>query len=99
MIVYRFEANPTTVSGAWSDNTLSIAGSYLAQIYVRSATASTTFDVHVVDYAGRVIKKFVTATEIVNDLSHVPVTNILTAKILNSSKDEPFEVMLCFMTY
>lgn len=99
MVIYRLEANPTTISGTWSDNSLNIAGSYLSQIYVRSTTASTTFDVEIIDYAGRKIKRFVTATEIVNDISDVPVTGIITVKILNTSKDEPFEVMLCFVTY
>lgn len=98
MVVYRFEAFPTTVAGEWQDNTLSIAGSYMEQLYVRSTTNTTTFDVHVIDYAGRKIRTFTTATEIVNDLTSTPVTGVVTIKILNGSVDEPYEVMACFVS-
>jgi hypothetical protein len=98
MLVYRFEAFPTTIAGEWQDNSLSIAGSYLSQLYVRSASALTTFDVHVIDYAGRTIRKFITCTEVLNDITDVPVTGIVTIKILNSSVDEPYEVMACFVS-
>ena len=98
MLVYRFEAYPTTVAGEWQDNTLSIAGSYLAQLYVRSATSTTTFDVEVIDYANRRIRRFITCTEVVNDITNVPVTGVLTVKILNSSVNEPYEVMACFVS-
>lgn len=96
MLVYRFEAFPTTIAGQWQDNSLSQAGHFLAQLYVRSATNTTTFDVEVIDYAGRRIRKFITCTEILNDITDVPVTGIITIKILNASIDERFEVMACF---
>jgi hypothetical protein len=98
MLIYRFEAFPTPIAGEWQDNTLSIAGSYLSQLYVRSASDDTTFDVYVIDYAGRKIRKFITCTEVVNDVTDVPVTGIITIKILNSSKDEAYEVMACFVS-
>jgi len=98
MLIYRFEANPTTIAGTWSDNTLSQAGHMLAQLYVRSASALTTFDVEVIDYASRKIRRFMTCTEVLNDITDVPVTGVITIKISNASKDEPFEVMACFYT-
>jgi hypothetical protein len=98
MLVYRFEAFPTTFAGEWQGNSLNQAGHFLAQVYVRSATDSTTFDVEIIDYAGRKIRRFVTCTGILNDITDVPVTNIITLKISNASIDEKFEVMMCFYT-
>lgn len=99
MVIYRFEAYPTPILGAWSDNTLSIAGSYMSQLYVRAVGANKaicTFDVVVTDYAGRRIRVFETCTEVWNDLTETPVTGVLTIGIENASHNEPFEVMACF---
>lgn len=98
MLLYRLEANPTTVAGEWQESAIEQAGHWLSQVYVRSATNTTTFDVDIIDYAGRVIRRFQGATELVNDITDTPVSGIVTIKIYNASVDEPFEVMMCFTT-
>jgi len=98
MLLYRYEANPTTILGEWQDNAIDQAGHFLAQVYVRAPSPLNTFDVEVIDYAGRKIRRFVTCTEILNDITDVPVDGIVTIKISNAAIDEQFEVMMCFYT-
>jgi hypothetical protein len=98
MLLYRFEANPTTIAGEWAGNAIDQAGHFLAQTYVRAASPTTKFDVAIIDYAGRIIRRFITCTEILNDITDVPVSGIVTLKITNATVDEEFEVMMCFYT-
>lgn len=98
MLLYRFEAFPTPILGQWQDNAIDQTGHFLAQTYVRAASTTTTFDVEVIDYAGRKIRRFLTCQEVLNDITDVPVSGIVTIKISNATVDEPFEVMMCFYT-
>jgi hypothetical protein len=63
---------------------------------VRSATDTTTFDVIIEDEEGFEIRRFITATEIVNDLTPTPIRGYITIKIRNASVDELFKVLLVF---
>lgn len=86
--------------GSWSGNTLKRVPpqSILRHIFVKSASALTTFDVLIYDRDNIPIRRFGGATQIVNDLTPTPVTDggPITVSIENSSADENFIVLVCF---
>jgi len=101
MIIHKWHPNKTqtvtTVGGKWSANTENLVASLCNQIYVKSASALTTFDVIVTDKDGIQIRRWLTATEVVNDLTPVPTEGIYTIEIDNASADEEFTVLAVFM--
>ena len=94
---YRFKAAPTTVSGAWSDNTESMVGALCRQVYVKSASTATTFTVNITDKDDVVIHTgAVTTTGIYNSVTPFPVEGVVTVSIASASADEAFSVLCVF---
>ncbi len=94
---YRFKAAPTTVSGAWSDNTESMVGALCRQVYVKSATTTTTFTVNITDKDDVVIYTSDIATGgILNDVTPFPIEGVVTVSIASASTDEAFSVLCVF---
>lgn len=56
---------------------------FMRHLIVRSADPTTTFDVTVTDYESIPIRKFTTATEVVNDLTLTPIMGETTITIDN----------------
>ena len=92
-------AGVATVLGDWGGNTLPLsAGATCKQVYVRSTIETTVFDVIITNKFGYVIRKFTGATGLVNDLTPFPVKGKYTIEIENATRNEAFEVLLCFAT-
>lgn len=102
VLLERIYKTPTPSSGAWQYSTETefrghrMNPRFIRQILVRSTTSTTTFDVLIFDEEGVQIRRFITATEIVNDLTPTPIRGYITIAIANASVDEPFEVLLIF---
>lgn len=95
-MMYVFEADPTPTSGYWGDTTLAIMPAQLSQVWVKSATASTVFDVIVKDADSREIYKVENVKGVLNDVTPHPALGVYTVEIDNSTADEAFEVKLSF---
>lgn len=97
MHFHRYEPiGVETSGGAWSGNTPKMVASLLRQVLIRSENGATTFDAMLIDNKDRVVRKWSTATEVVNDLTPQPVEGILTVAVENATADESFTVYLCF---
>lgn len=104
MWMERIRKTPTVSGGAWEFSTRDEYASpdykmtprFLSQIYVRAATATTTFDVLIIDENDFQIRRFITATEFVNDLTPTPIVGHIKIRIQNSTVDEAFQVLLIF---
>lgn len=94
MDFYPVEISQTTSSGTWSFNTLKISAGLCKEIYVKSATAATTFDFKMVDDKSNIIYDTAelekTATGKLYDFRGIPMRGIYTLTVHNSSADEAF---------
>ena len=97
MLIYEYVPSVETVAGYWVGNTEKVSGALCKQVYVKSTTASTVFDVILYDSHNVAIRKFTDQTGSVNDLTEVPVRGIITVEIDNATRDEGFTVKLCFV--
>ena len=70
----------------------------MSQCYVRSASTDTTFDVIVEDDHGYEIRRFLTCTEVCNDLTLTPIIGDIKIKIENASASEDFKVLVTLTT-
>jgi hypothetical protein len=96
-LIYRYEAEADVVGGTWEDSSLDMsAGAICRQVYVRPTTPTTTYEFEIYDYKDRLMRRFITVTDIINDLTEFPVKGRIKMKIVSSSVDEPFDVMLMF---
>lgn len=88
-------ATVVTAAGSWSGNTERVQGG-IAGIRVRPATASTVYDVTIVEYDGfTVYRKTGYKGELVEDLNTpIPVRGILTVRLQNATANEAFTVKL-----
>ena len=96
VLQYKYYQTPTTVSGSWAGNTEAMVGMLCRQIYVKSTTTTTTFDVTVTDEKNVEIQKFTDAIGLINDLTPLPVEGIVTVTISSASADEVFTVLCVF---
>ena len=96
MIVHKEKFNISTSGGAWSDNTEAIPGAMCHQVYAKSATGSTVFDLSVTDDHDIEIRSYTDITGCVNDLTPFLVRGIHTIAIINATADEAVDVLLCF---
>ena len=55
MLIYRYKPSAITVSTAWSGNTLSISGMLCRQVYAKSNSGDTVFDLTITDPEGVVV--------------------------------------------
>ena len=91
--LYKYNPSATTVSGEWSGNTLPTVG-MCSQVYIKSTTATTTFNVTITDRDDIVVRQFTNVKGLVNDLTPFPVQGIYTVAISSASADEIFTVAL-----
>lgn len=93
---YEIDISSTAVSGTWSANSSKLVSSLLKQIIVKAATSTTTFEFDITDEKDNVI--FTTeypATGTLREEKDIPVKNILTLRVFNSSVDEAFTGKVC----
>ena len=64
------------------------------QLYVKSASAGTTFNVTVTDAYDVDIRKITGIKNVLNDLTKLPVRGVLTIAIDTASADEAFTLRL-----
>jgi len=96
-LIYRFEKTANVVAGTWQDESLDMsAGAICRQVYVRPTTPTTTYEFNIYDYKNRLMRRFITVVDLINDLTEFPVKGKIKMKIISSSADEPFDVMLMF---
>jgi hypothetical protein len=63
-------------------------------IYVKATTVTTTFDFQIIDPSDRVIRQYTSSVGYIRDSEVLPVDGVHTLKILNSTVDEAFDVLL-----
>ena len=90
---------PTPTAGNWSytlssEYTLCSRDRFINQILVRSTTSTTTFDVYLTDENSVVVRQFLGATGVTNDVTPTRITKDWTIEIRNASVDEPFDVLM-----
>ena len=94
MSQHRYSPSVTTSSGAWSGNTAKIIGGICCQVYVKSSSDDTTFDLSIQDSHGVELRKYTDAVNVINDLSKWSVYGIMTFTISNASADEDFTLLM-----
>jgi len=103
MQVYKYRpeekdgAAAATSGAAWAGNTESLNG-LCYQIYVKSASAATVFDVTITDGYDINVRTITNITNILNDLTPWVAGGVHTVSISNATADEAFQVLLCFRT-
>lgn len=92
----QYEYNPVvvTASGTWTGDTLSILGGICCQVYAKSTSVDTTFDLKIENRSGIEIRKYTNVVNLVNDLSKWSVQDVLTVTIENATNDEAFDVLI-----
>lgn len=95
----QIHKTPTTVAGVWSytassEYAISYRERTMRQILIRSTVSTTTFDFKVTDANGVLIRQFLSATGVINDVTPTPVTGDFTLDIFNASPDDSFEVLV-----
>jgi hypothetical protein len=95
LLIYKYTPSATTVSGAWSGNTERMSGGLCRQVYVKSATSTTTFDVSLTDEDDIEIRTWEDQTGEVNDLTPFLIRGKYTFAISSATADEAFTVMMC----
>jgi hypothetical protein len=91
MPIFHREAKGTmTASTGTISKTIQTMHGFINQIYVKSATASTTFDVKITDDGSRNIYYTLNETGLLNELIKLPTLNPVTLTIENASRDEAF---------
>ena len=91
MVNYDVTVSGTASSGTFSFNTKKFDNAKLAQIIVKAATATTTFDVKIEDDNDIVVYQTETKpTGTLRHEVHIPLKGIHTVTIENASADEAF---------
>lgn len=96
MLTYIYEATAIVAGGTWSGVTLPISGGQCKQVYMNSASASTTYNATMIDIKNRTIRSWTNNTQLINDLTSFPVYGTYTINITNSNTDT-FDVLLHFI--
>ena len=95
MLIYRYiPADVETAGGDWAANTLDISGALCRQVFVKSASVTTEFDVTLTDRYNNAIRTWVDVIDELNDLTPFLVRGIYTVAITNATVDEAFNVEL-----
>jgi len=97
MIIHKEKFNAATISGEWSANTEAIPGAICQQVYIKSDTATTTFDLAITEEKDIEIRGYTDIVGCVNDLTPFLARGVHTVSISNATADEDFEVLLCFL--
>jgi len=101
MLIYAIEISKTPSSGTVSFNTPKFDAGLLKHIYLKSASVDTTFDVKITDSRGNNIIDTSVSGEspvgIFNKFYDMPLKEIHTVYIFNSSADELFTGKISIM--
>ena len=93
MQIYKIETTITTAGGSGSANSLNIIGGICRQVYIKSSTAGTTFRTTITDSGSRVIREYDYTTDFILDEIPLIMQGVYTIQILNSDKDQDFNVL------
>ena len=105
MTFFRYKRTPTPSAGVWSGyitddlpetnrpDRYKLHPMFMRQLVIRSASSDTTFNAWLTDYEGIVIRKWTTATEVINDLTLTPIMGKTQITIDSASADEEFTVL------
>jgi hypothetical protein len=63
-------------------------------LYVKATSSDTEFDFQIIDPDNRILRSFVDEIEYIRSTEILPVNGIHTLKVLNSSADEAFDVLI-----
>jgi hypothetical protein len=94
MSQYKYKPTVVTATGTWTGDTMSVLGGVCTQIYAKSATSTTTFDLKIQDVENIELRKFTAVVGEVNDLMKWSAQGVLTVTIENASADETFDVIV-----
>jgi hypothetical protein len=94
MSQYVYKPSVTTATGSWTGDTMKIVPGICFQVYAKSATASTIFDIKIEDAYNFEVQKIINITGMVNDLTKFPVDGVLTVTIENATADEAFTLKI-----
>jgi hypothetical protein len=72
---------------------MNIIGGVCCQLYVKSASVDTVFDIKVESKSVEV-RKITGITNVINDLTKFPTSGVLTVTIENATADEAFTLLL-----
>ena len=89
MLIHHERATNTAVGGTFSYNTRHIHG-ILGQILVKQATATTVYDIKIVDSKGMTILEETSEAEPMAYETRIPVRGIYTVTVSNSLRNEEF---------
>ena len=95
MLIYKYIPDAASVAGVWSGNTDLFSGGLCRQVYVKSASSDTTFDLVLTDEDDIEVRKWTNQTGIVNDLTPFFVRGVYTLAISSASENEDFKVLIC----
>lgn len=84
----------TASGGTFSVNTHHLVGGVLRNILIKAATASTIFDVAIVDEDSYTIYERTSETGVTSEITKIPVRGIYTVTISNATVDETFTIKL-----
>lgn len=92
MLNYNIDISETASSGTWSANTLPFSSVLLKQIIIKATTATTTFKFKITDRKSIVVYDTDTAATgtLREDKLDIPLKDINTLTVYNSSKNEAF---------
>ena len=91
MLHNDIEISGTASSGTFSVNTPKLVSGLLKLIIVKSATNTTTFDFDLTDEKDNIIFTTETkATGALREQVEIPIKNIITMRVFNSSVNETF---------
>jgi hypothetical protein len=96
-IVVHKQSETITASGGSASATVAILQGVLKQLFVESATTTTTFDVNLVDIHSLTVYEFNDITGVLNEHIDLPAYGNYTLNIANASVDENFTYLATFL--
>ena len=95
MLVHKHRISILTSSGIGSANTLKFNGAELSQVFAKSTTATTNYDVLLEDEDGDIVYEALNVeNEYRDDVVDLPLRGVYTIRLRNSSVDENIIVKL-----
>jgi hypothetical protein len=85
-----------TTSSGTASKTIVIQNALLLHLLIKATTATTTFDIKIVDTYSNVLLERKDEVGCLNEELVLPVHSNVTLTILNASKDESFDHLLTF---
>jgi len=95
-VIHKQKASITAASGSGTATILAASG-VMKQIFVKSATSTTTFDVKLTDVHSLDIYETTAITGVLNEMVDMPSYGNYTLTISNASADEELTYLLTFI--